>query len=40
MEIVVGGSRRWIDLGIVNFQPSELAKPLIILWVASKYQMT
>jgi len=34
--IVVGGSRRWIDLGIVNFQPSELAKPLIILWVAKQ----
>ena len=34
--IVVGGSRRWIDLGIVNFQPSELAKPIIILWVAKQ----
>ena len=34
--IVVGGSRRWIDLGVVNFQPSELAKPLIILWVAKQ----
>ena len=34
--IVVGGSRRWIDLGIINFQPSELAKPLIILWVAKQ----
>jgi cell division protein FtsW len=34
--IVVGGSRRWINLGIVNFQPSELAKPLIILWVAKQ----
>lgn len=32
--IVVGGSRRWIDIGIVNLQPSELAKPIIILWVA------
>ena len=36
--IVRGGSRRWVDLGIVNFQPSELAKPIIILWVA--YQLT
>ena len=34
--IVVGGSRRWIDLGIINFQPSELAKPIIILWVAKQ----
>ena len=31
--IVRGGSRRWVDLGIINFQPSELAKPLIILWL-------
>ena len=36
--IVRGGSRRWIDLGVINFQPSELAKPIIILWVA--YQLT
>ena len=36
--IVRGGSRRWVDLGIINFQPSELAKPIIILWVA--YQLT
>ena len=32
--IVAGGSRRWIDLGIVNFQPSEFAKPVIVLWIA------
>ena len=32
--IVRGGSRRWVDLGVINFQPSELAKPIIILWVA------
>jgi cell division protein FtsW len=36
--IVRGGSRRWVDLGIVNFQPSEFAKPIIILWVA--YQLS
>ena len=36
--IVRGGSRRWVDLGIINFQPSELAKPLIILWIA--YQLS
>ena len=28
--IVRGGSRRWVDLGLINFQPSEIAKPLII----------
>ncbi len=36
--IVRGGSRRWVDLGIINFQPSEIAKPLIILWIA--YQLS
>ena len=34
--IVRGGSRRWVDLGVINFQPSELAKPIIILWVAKQ----
>ncbi len=34
--VVRGGSRRWIDLGPVYFQPSEYAKPIIILWVAHK----
>ena len=34
--VVRGGSRRWIDLGPVLFQPSEYAKPIIILWVAYK----
>ena len=34
--VVAGGSRRWIDLGPVYFQPSELAKPIIILWVAHR----
>ncbi|MDI3472569.1 MAG: cell division protein FtsW [Thermotogaceae bacterium] len=29
-----GGSRRWIDLGYFDLQPSELAKLLIILFVA------
>jgi len=32
--IVVGGSRRWIDLGPINLQPSEISKPIILLWVA------
>ena len=34
------GSSRWLDLGFVQFQPSEFAKPIILLWVAkevSKY---
>ncbi len=32
--VVAGGSRRWINLGDVNFQPSEFAKPIIILFIA------
>ncbi|TAK98846.1 MAG: rod shape-determining protein RodA [Rhodospirillaceae bacterium] len=29
-----GGARRWIDLGIINLQPSELMKPAIVLALA------
>jgi cell division protein FtsW len=32
---VVNGSRRWIPLGIMNFQPSELAKVGIAMYAAS-----
>lgn len=32
---VAGGSRRWINLGIVNFQPSELAKVAVIMYFAA-----
>ena len=28
------GSTRWLDIGNIRIQPSELAKPIIILWVA------
>lgn len=30
----VRGSRRWIDLGFIRIQPSEIAKPLIFLFFA------
>jgi cell division protein FtsW len=32
---VVNGSRRWIPLGVMNFQPSELAKLAIAMYAAS-----
>jgi cell division protein FtsW len=32
-----GGSHRWIDLGFYDLQPSELAKFVIILFIASYY---
>jgi len=35
---VSGGSRRWLDLGIVRLQPSELMKPAIVLALANYYQ--
>lgn len=34
----VNGSKRWIDLGFVGFQPSELAKLAVILTLASWFQ--
>lgn len=30
------GSHRWIDLGVVSFQPSELARIVIVLWIADR----
>jgi cell division protein FtsW len=31
----VNGSRRWIRLGLMNFQPSELARVLLLMYLAS-----
>lgn len=36
---VGGGSRRWLDLGFVRLQPSELMKPVIVLAVARFFDM-
>ncbi len=32
---VVNGARRWLSLGIMNFQPSELAKLAVVIYAAS-----
>src|SRR6056297_1248783 len=32
-----GGSSRWIDFGIMNLQPSELAKIFLILFLSSYF---
>ncbi|MFW5735853.1 MAG: putative lipid II flippase FtsW [Halanaerobium sp.] len=32
---MVGGSRRWLPLGLISFQPSELAKLTIIIYLAA-----
>lgn len=30
-----GGTRQWLDIGVASFQPSEIAKVLVVLFVAS-----
>ena len=34
-----GGAQRWLDLGIIRLQPSELMKPAVVLAVARFYDM-
>lgn len=34
---IAGGSQRWLDLGFIRLQPSELMKPAIVLAVARFY---
>ena len=36
---ISGGSQRWINIGVVNLQPSELMKPAIVLACARFYDM-
>lgn len=35
---VRGGSQRWLDLGFIRLQPSELMKPMIVLAMARFYE--
>lgn len=34
MSPTIHGARRWVDLGIVTLQPSELAKFAVVAWTA------
>ncbi len=36
---IAGGSQRWINLGIITFQPSELMKVAIVLTIARFYAL-
>ena len=36
---VAGGSQRWLDLGLIRLQPSELMKPFIVLALARFYEI-
>ena len=40
---VVNGARRWLNLGVARFQPSELMKialPLMLAWYFQKLEAT
>ncbi len=39
LGFVSGGAQRWLDLGIIRIQPSELMKPVIVLTVARFYDL-
>lgn len=39
LGVVGGGSRRWLDLGFITLQPSELMKPCIVLTLARFYDL-
>ncbi|WP_017670838.1 rod shape-determining protein RodA [Blastomonas sp. AAP53] len=36
---VAGGAQSWLDLGIIRLQPSELAKPALVLALARFYEL-
>ena len=36
---ISGGAQRWLDLGVIRLQPSEMMKPAVVLVVARFYDM-
>jgi len=34
--VVLNGARRWVDLGPLTFQPSELARIVLLMWIAHR----
>ena len=38
LGVVINGAKRWINLGIMQLQPSELAKPLFCMLLASMFK--
>jgi len=38
LGVVINGAKRWINLGIMQLQPSELAKPLFCMLIASMFK--
>ena len=39
MGAIGGGAQRWLDLGVIRLQPSELMKPAVVLAMARFYDM-
>jgi len=39
MGAIGGGAQRWLDLGVIRLQPSELMKPAVVLAIARYYDM-
>lgn len=37
LGFVGGGAQRWLDLGVIRLQPSELMKPVIVITIAAFY---